>query len=226
MKKLESTLTNMVLSLTLITIVATSILAAMNEVTKAPIEAANRQALEAALAEVLPEGSQAVNPDGELVADPDGIEYTLYEAVKEGKPAGAAVESTVNGFGGKLKIIVGFDNNGVITNYSVLEHSETPGLGAKCADWFKKGMKGDITGKNPAEANLTVSKDGGEIDAITASTITSRAFLKAVANAYKTFMARKPMPIAAEAVRQAEAASQKAIRAMEEANQKEERSQK
>ena len=64
---------------------------------------------------------------------------------------------------------------------------ETPGLGSKAADWFKKGNKGDITGMNPGEAALTVSKDGGKVDAITASTITSRAFLNAVNAAYAAY---------------------------------------
>ena len=92
-----------------------------------------------------------------------------------------------NGFGGALTVLVGFDNEGKIIDYSLLSHAETPGLGSKAADWFKKGAKGDITGKNPGEAPLTVSKDGGEIDAITASTITSRAFLLAVNNAYAAY---------------------------------------
>ena len=100
---------------------------------------------------------------------------------------GAAVESAANGFGGALTVLVGFDNEGKIIDYSLLSHAETPGLGSKAADWFKKGAKGDITGKNPGEAPLTVSKDGGEIDAITASTITSRAFLLAVNNAYAAY---------------------------------------
>ena len=92
-----------------------------------------------------------------------------------------------DGFGGALTVLVGFDNEGKIIDYSLLSHAETPGLGSKAADWFKKGAKGDITGKNPGEAPLTVSKDGGEIDAITASTITSRAFLLAVNNAYAAY---------------------------------------
>lgn len=82
------------------------------------------------------------------------------------------------GFGGELKVLVGFDAEGKIIDYSLLSHVETPGLGSKAADWFKKGNKGDITGMNPGEAALTVSKDGGKVDAITASTITSRAFFE------------------------------------------------
>ena len=91
------------------------------------------------------------------------------------------------GFGGELKVLVGFDVEGNIIDYSLLSHAETPGLGSKAADWFKKGAKGDITGKNPGEAPLVVSKDGGQIDAITASTITTRAFLAAVNSAYGAY---------------------------------------
>ena len=72
--------------------------------------------------------------------------------------------------------------------YTLLEHAETPGLGAKADKWFQKGEKGDIIGKSPAEP-LSVSKDGGKVDAITASTITSRAFLLAVNNAYNAYKA-------------------------------------
>ena len=98
---------------------------------------------------------------------------------------GMAVQAVdPNGFGGNLSVLVGFDEAGAIQGYQVLEHAETPGLGAKASFWFQKGEKGDIIGKNPSVNNLTVSKDGGEVDAITASTITSRAFLRAVNAAY------------------------------------------
>lgn len=83
--------------------------------------------------------------------------------------------------------MVGFDVDGNVINYSVLEHKETPGLGSKMAEWFTTG-KGDIKGKNPGKDNFTVSKDGGKIDAITAATISSRAFLDAVNRAHKVYM--------------------------------------
>ena len=69
--------------------------------------------------------------------------------------------------------------------YSVLEHKETPGLGSKMGEWFVKGAKGDVTGKTPGTAGLQVSKDGGDVDAITAATISSRAFLDAINRASK-----------------------------------------
>ena len=96
------------------------------------------------------------------------------------------------------------DAEGNIIDYSLLSHAETPGLGSKAADWFKKGGKGDITGKNPGQSLLKVTKDGGEIDAITASTITSRAFLQAVNNAYAVYM-KGETDASSGASRQAEA---------------------
>ncbi len=78
----------------------------------------------------------------------------------------------------------GFDLDGNITGYNVLDCSnETPGLGSKIPVWFQKGQKGDVIGKNPSTNNLSVSKDGGEVDAITAATISSRAFCDAIAQA-------------------------------------------
>ncbi len=129
--------------------------------------------------------------------DINGKEYTyiIYQVKDaQGKDLGAAVESTTMGFGGDLKVMVGFDPEGTILGYTLLAHTETPGLGAKADKWFQKGEKGDIVGKSPAEP-LTVSKDGGQVDAITASTITSRAFLLAVNNAYNAY---KATPVDAE----------------------------
>ncbi len=186
MKKLESSLKNMLLVLTGVTVVSVAILAVVNELTKGPIEIANAKALSDAVALVVP------GFDNDPIADKkvenlDGVEYAVYPASKEGKSIGAAVEATSMGFGGELKVLVGFDADGNILDYSILSHSETPGLGSKSTEWFKKGNKGDITGMNPKDGALTVSKDGGQVDAITASTITSRAFLRAVNAAYAAF---------------------------------------
>jgi len=98
---------------------------------------------------------------------------------------GTAIKVTdPKGFGGALTVMVGLAPDGKILGYKVLESSETPGLGAKADFWFQKGQKGDIIGKTAG--SLTVSKDGGDVDAITASTITSRAFLRCINAAYKT----------------------------------------
>ncbi|MFS6555200.1 FMN-binding protein, partial [Parabacteroides distasonis] len=103
---------------------------------------------------------------------------------------GAAVESTTMGFGGDLKVLVGFSGDDKILGYTVLQHAETPGLGAKADVWFKNeaAPTSNIVGRTMDAAKpLTVSKDGGEINAITASTITSRAFLNAVNQAYSAY---------------------------------------
>lgn len=205
MKKLESNITNMALVLTLIAVVAAGLLAWVNNVTAGPIKVINDQAIENGIKSV-------------ILGDRD-IEFTVEEPVeregfifhnvidKKGSLIGTAVESTdKNGFGGALKVMVGFDPEGVILGYTVLEHSETPGLGAQADGWFRQksgevkeqpavvnvllgapGKPGNhnIIGMNPGDDMMIVSKDGGAVDAITASTITSKAFLRAVNAAYK-----------------------------------------
>ena len=186
MKKLESSLKNMVIVLTAITVIATGLLAYVNQLTAGPIAEANAKALSDAIAVVVPgfDNNPAEAPE---TIELDGATYKIYKATKGGEFIGAAVESSANGFGGALSVLVGFDKEGNIIDYSLLSHAETPGLGSKAADWFKKGAKGDITGMNPGQGALVVNKDGGQIDAITASTITTRAFLKAVNNAYAAY---------------------------------------
>ncbi len=176
----------MALALTGFSVVAGGLLGWVNGITAEPIAQANAKTLSDAIAVVVPgfDNNPAEAPE---TVEVNGVSYKIYKATKGGEPIGAAVESSANGFGGALTVLVGFDNDGNIIDYSLLSHAETPGLGSKAADWFKKGAKGDITGKNPGEAALTVSKDGGQIDAITASTITSRAFLLAVNNAYAAY---------------------------------------
>lgn len=186
MKKLESSLKNMVIVLTGIAVIAGALLGYVNELTKGPIAEANAKALSDAIQLVVPgfDNNPAEAPES---IELNGATYKIYKATKEGKFIGAAVESSANGFGGALNVLVGFDMDGNIIDYSLLSHAETPGLGSKAADWFKKGQKGDITGKNPGKKALTVKNDEGEVDAITASTITSRAFLSAVNAAYAAF---------------------------------------
>jgi electron transport complex protein RnfG len=192
MNKLESSLTNMVLVLTGVAVIIGGILAFVNHITEGPISEQAKLALAEGIKSVMGGGDlTVVKTDTVRQNDPKGKEmtYIIYQTQNAQKQdLGAAVESTTGGFGGNLKVLVGFDPQGNVLGYTLLEHAETPGLGAKADKWFQKGEKGDIIGKNPAEP-LTVSKDGGQVDAITASTITSRAFLLAVNNAYKAFKA-------------------------------------
>ena len=192
MKKLESTLTNMVLVLTGVAVIMGGILAFVNHLTEGPINEQKAKALADGIKTVMCVDNLTVNrTDTVQTKGPKGkdVTYIIYNTNDaQGKALGAAVETIANGFGGELKLLVGFDPEGKILGYTLLEHAETPGLGAKADKWFQKGEKGDIIGMSPAEP-LTVSKDGGQVDAITASTITSRAFLYAVNSAYDAYKA-------------------------------------
>ena len=181
----------MLLVLTGVTAVSVALLAYVNKLTEGPIAEANAKTLNEALKQVLPDYTN--NPVAEsdtVFGKKNGkkvINFIIYSAKNRDKIVGTAVEAKSIGFNGELKVIVGFDAEGKIYNYSLLAHAETPGLGSKAADWFKAGNKGNIVGLNPGGTPLKVSKDGGQVDAITASTITSRAFLNAVNEAYKAY---------------------------------------
>ena len=191
MKKLESSLLNMVLVLTLVAVIMGGVLAYVNHLTEGPIAEQKKLALDNGIKTVMVSDNIVVADPVEVKQNVDGKEltYIIYQVKdQQGQDLGAAVQSTTMGFGGDLKVLVGFNPEGQILGYTLLEHAETPGLGAKADLWFQKGQKGDIIGKDPKEP-LTVSKDGGQVDAITASTITSRAFLKAVNQAYNAYKA-------------------------------------
>ena len=121
MKKLESSLKNMLLVLTGVTVISVALLAYVNELTKVPIAEANMKTLNAALKKVLPEFSN--NPIMEsdtIVTEKDGkknIDFIIYPAMNGEQQIGAAVEAKSMGFGGELKILVGFDAEGKIYNY-------------------------------------------------------------------------------------------------------------
>lgn len=180
MKKLKSTWYNMAIVLTLIALIAGGALGTVNELTKDVIAAISAQKLSDGIKKVLNANDVLVETPDTISSDDGKTQTIIYRTDK-----GIAVKAQdANGFSGMLTILVGFDAEGTILGYEVLETSETPGLGAKASQWFKKGQKGDIIGMCPGKNNMQVSKDGGEVDAITASTITSRAFLRAVNVAY------------------------------------------
>lgn len=180
-KKAESTLPNMLLSLTAIALVAAAALAALNGVTKEPIAAAQQAKVENAISAVLPAFDKLEDRDVDGHLCHVGLDA-------EGNMVGAAIEAgNDKGFGGHLQLMVGFDAQGNVSGYQILETHETPGLGAKADQWFQKDGKGCVVGTNPAENALTVKKDGGSVDAISGSTITSRAFLGIVNDASAVF---------------------------------------
>lgn len=184
MAKLESSFKNMVLSLTIVTLAAAALLGGLYVLTEDPINQQKSEKQQKAILAVLPE------VEGMTVSDPEQIgALTIYQTYDtKGEFLGAAIQTEENGFGGRFRLMVGFDSEGNISGYEVLEHQETPGLGDHMSNWFKTDKnRQSIIGRSPATANFTVSKDGGDVDAITAATISSRAFLKAVCGAYEAF---------------------------------------
>ena len=189
----QSTFKNMSLCLLVICLVCSGLLAGVYALTKEPIDAAAKAKNEAAIKEVLPDAAKAI--EEERTVEFEGASYTYNLAYDEqGNTVGCAINVTPVGFGGPIAIKVGFDVNGVIWNTKVLSQAETPGLGAKCVE---PAFSDQFKGFNPAEKNLAVKKDGGDVDAITASTITSRAYADGLALAVKVYqaIAQTPMPL-------------------------------
>ena len=173
----KSNLTNMVLVLGMTCLLCSAVLGGAYALTKEPIEAAAAAKTQQAIAQVLPHFT-------DLAYCEEGHYYTATDG---DALVGYAIESTVVGFGGALTMLVGITPDGVVYNTSVLSHAETPGLGAKCTTDSK--FMDQWRGFDPSVKKLAVRKDGGDVDAITASTITSRAYALAVENALKTFAA-------------------------------------
>lgn len=180
----------MFLSLSIISLVVAVLLAQVNKMTAKPIAAAKALKLENAIKEVVPEFDNNPVEEAYKMATSDGDSLLVYPAKKGDEVVGFAINTySNNGFSGNIQLMVGFDTKDRVVNYAVLSHAETPGLGSKMNDWFRDTARPNqvVVGRNLSEGNLSVSKDGGQIDAITASTITSRAFLEAINRAYMVY---------------------------------------
>ncbi len=182
-----STFRNMVVCLFLICFVCSGLLAVVNALTEAPIAEANVAKINASIAAVVPTFDN--EPSSEVFQVTVGSDaISVYPATLEGALVGYAVETFSNkGFGGRITLMVGFQPDGTVYNTSVVSHAETPGLGDKM-DASKSNFSEQFKGIHPSTFRLAVKKDGGDIDAITASTITSRAFADAVSRAYEAFL--------------------------------------
>lgn len=193
MAKLRSTFKNMFLSLSTICLFMAILLSQVNKMTAEPIAEAKALKLQNAIREVTPEFDNDPVAEAYMMSDGMGDSLLVYPATKGGEIVGYALSSSDNGFSGDIQIMVGFDMEHKIVNYAVLQHSETPGLGSKMGDWFKDVDKPNqlIIGRDLSQNKLAVSNDGGEIDGITASTITSRAFLNAINKAHNAYSESK-----------------------------------
>lgn len=185
---MKSTLLNMTAVLFGITLVASAGVGVVNMITAEPIAQAKQAATKAALTEVLPPFDGTTSEELTI----DEMPITVYTATKGGAVAGYAVQTmTKQGFSGVVRLMVGFTPEGEVVNVNVLEQSETPGLGTKMADegnpllMSVKGQK--LEEKKLVDGKLAVRKDGGDVDALTAATISSRAYVDAMARAYAAY---------------------------------------
>ena len=182
MAKKESTFTNMFLTLLIITVVSSLAASGVYNLTKEPIAEVGRMKQQKAIEQVMPPfesyTTQAVMP----ASGKDSI--VLFTGSAGEDTVGVAVNTySFEGYSGLIKLMVGFTPDGTIHNIVVLEQKETPGLGTK----MTTAWKDQFIGKNLKDFNCTVKKDGGQVDAITAATISSRAFCDAINRAYQTY---------------------------------------
>ncbi len=191
MAKRESTFINMVVTLFVVTFVAAAILGFVHDLTKDAIELAKAKAQSEAIEKVLPQ-FETLGKSFRVATSGDSLEF--FPAYIGDELVGVAIKTyTNNGFNGFISIMAGIDNSGNLSGYEVLEHTETPGLGSKMDSWFRDADKPNqnLIGKNPGQFRFAVTKDGGSVDAITASTITSRAFLEALSLAFDAWEKEK-----------------------------------
>ncbi len=186
-KKLESTFLNMVVALTAIAIISALALGYTNAATKDKIAAVQKQKTLSAISTVVPGLNNDPSTEKYVIEGFEGLEF--YPGKKDGTLIGTAVKSFADGFTEAVWIMVGFDTNNKIITTSVLAHKETPGLGTKMAE---PKFKNQFDGKDPADFNMRVKKDGGDVDAIAAATISSRAFSEAAQKAYDAMLKQPP----------------------------------
>ena len=204
-KKIKSTFLTMTGILFIVALISSSLLSLVYKVTKDPIAKAEQEKKENAIKIVVPKFDNS--PFKEIYKIPEidekgeetGDSLTCFPATKDGELVGVAIETyTDKGFSGKFTVMVGFLPDGTIYNSAVLSHMETPGLGDKMSitksDWCEQFYElnvPEINDKDKDDIFIEVTKDGGEVDAITAATISSRAYCDALERAYDAYMNQK-----------------------------------
>lgn len=171
------------LSLFLITASATALLGLVRSLTLEPIEIQRKKTQERTMTEVLPEASAF----REITFEKSGSIARILEGARAGEVKGYVIELIPVGYAGPINMMVGISKtDNKITGMRVLKHSETPGLGALAV---KEKFYSKFNGKElvPLKTVRTSSGDRGEIEAITASTITSRAVTNAVNEAIEWY---------------------------------------
>ncbi len=187
MAKKESTFLNMVLTLIIVAAAASFTLATVYNLTKEPIERAREAARQEAIGLVLPEFDELRSMRLMPITGSDSLEFNL--AFRDGDFVGVAVATyTRMGYSGLIRAMVGFTPEGEIIDVVPLQHAETPGLGDKI-EKGKSDWSDQFRGFDPGVQVLKVRPDGGDVDNITAATITARAYADAIDRAFQTFKA-------------------------------------
>lgn len=176
----------MLISLALVTFISSLLMGGVYSLTKESIEKVMIQKVNSAIAEVAPPFDNLPSEEF-FLQELEGKEYKIYPAKRGSEVLGYTIESNSTGFGGPIKIMVGFNLDSTIVGVTTLSHTETPGLGDKIES-AKSNFSTQFEGKSPADFKLLVKRDGGDVDAITASTISSRAFCSALDKAWKLFL--------------------------------------
>lgn len=176
----------MLLTLTLIALAAAFILSFVEYTTKEPIKKAKDARELEAIASVVREFDNDPFAEKLMISIPGRKgKLELYPARQGGNINSFAIKTySDNGFAGRIEMIVGFFMDGSINNYVVTQSQETPGLGSKIND---EKFKAQFRGFNPNKQIFKVRQDGGEIDAVTAATISSRAAINAIQNAVDAY---------------------------------------
>ncbi|MCD4780937.1 MAG: RnfABCDGE type electron transport complex subunit G [Candidatus Omnitrophica bacterium] len=194
MAKIESSFKNMVLTLFAVTLLSSTGVGFVYEATKEAKAKSDLAKKTNAISEVVPAFDNNPLEEQYTIDATNGNQLLCYPAKKGGQTVATAIETTTTkGFSGDITLIFGLDEKGTIYNIAVLDHKETPGLGDKI-DKKKSPFSAQFKSKNPMTYKLKVKKDGGDVDAITAATISSRAFCDAVQQAYVTFMKHHASP--------------------------------
>ncbi len=187
MKKTTS-LSKMVIVLCGLSICSALLLGMVYELTKEPIKKAKENKELEAIKEVVYQEFYN-NPYAEkhkiFLGRKKGYVDLFPARDKNGKITSVAIKTySNNGFGGRIELMVGFLVDGTINKYKVIEQKETPGLGTKITE---KKFSHQFQGMHPERQIFKVKQDGGDVDAITAATISSRAVIDAIERGYKAY---------------------------------------
>lgn len=174
----------LVLTIMVVTFLSGLVLAGVRQLTEKPIQEALAAEKKAAIATVLPEGAQPSGNTGTV--ELDGVEHSWFPAESgDGTFGGLAVETWDNkGYSGEVKLMVGLDAQGKLSGFQALVMNETPGLGDGI---LKAKFQNPLLNKGESDMEWQVKKDGGDVDAVTAATISSRSALACIRQAFAIY---------------------------------------